>query len=208
MVSSRATPPTPPSIVAGPAPYPSASGLAPHLSRADVTVAPSLSPQTVELQKPDSSTVTATYLTGPQGVVTNPAQPVLPLSVSNVTVEGTVLRGVGETHLAIALERLERKFGVRVDTEDVRVAYRETITATATATGRHKKQSGGHGQYAVCEIEVEPLPVDHPYRKLDNVVLTPHLGYVSEQNYRKYFPDIVEDIRAFLEGKPVRVIAP
>ena len=57
-------------------------------------------------------------------------------------------------------------------------------------------------------FEVEPLPLDHPYRKLDNVVLTPHLGYVSEQNYRKYFPDIVEDIRAFLDGKPVRVIAP
>lgn len=57
-------------------------------------------------------------------------------------------------------------------------------------------------------FEVEPLPVDHPYRKLDNVVITPHLGYVSEQNYRKYFPDIVEDIRAFLDGKPVRVISP
>lgn len=56
-------------------------------------------------------------------------------------------------------------------------------------------------------FEVEPLPVDHPYRKLDNVVITPHLGYVSEQNYRKYFPDIVEDIRAFLDGKPVRVIS-
>jgi phosphoglycerate dehydrogenase-like enzyme len=57
-------------------------------------------------------------------------------------------------------------------------------------------------------FEVEPLPLDHPYRKLDNVVITPHLGYVSEQNYRKYFPDIVENIRAFLDGKPVRVIAP
>ncbi|MBV9348655.1 MAG: D-2-hydroxyacid dehydrogenase family protein [Pseudolabrys sp.] len=56
-------------------------------------------------------------------------------------------------------------------------------------------------------FEVEPLPKDHPYRKLDNVVITPHLGYVSEQNYAKYFPDIVEDIRAFLDGKPVRVIA-
>jgi phosphoglycerate dehydrogenase-like enzyme len=55
-------------------------------------------------------------------------------------------------------------------------------------------------------FEVEPLPLDHPYRKLDNVVITPHLGYVSEQNYRKYFPDIVEDIRAWLDGKPVRVI--
>jgi D-3-phosphoglycerate dehydrogenase len=57
-------------------------------------------------------------------------------------------------------------------------------------------------------FEVEPLPLDHPYRKLDNVVITPHLGYVSEQNYRKYFPDIVEDIRAWLDGKPVRMIAP
>jgi D-3-phosphoglycerate dehydrogenase len=56
-------------------------------------------------------------------------------------------------------------------------------------------------------FETEPLPLDHPYRKLDNVVLTPHLGYVSEQNYRTYFADIVEDIRAFLDGKPVRVIA-
>ncbi len=55
-------------------------------------------------------------------------------------------------------------------------------------------------------FEVEPLPVDHPYRKLDNVVLTPHLGYVSEQTYRKFYPDIVEDIVAFLGGKPVRVI--
>ena len=55
-------------------------------------------------------------------------------------------------------------------------------------------------------FEVEPLPLDHPYCKLDNVVITPHLGYVSEQNYRKYFPDIVEDIRAWLDGKPVRVI--
>jgi len=57
-------------------------------------------------------------------------------------------------------------------------------------------------------FEVEPLPLDHPYRKLDNVVLTPHLGYVSEQQYRKFYADIVEDIRGFLDGKPVRVIAP
>ena len=55
-------------------------------------------------------------------------------------------------------------------------------------------------------FDVEPLPLDHPFRKMDNTVITPHLGYVSEQNYRKYFPDIVEDIRAWLDGKPVRVI--
>ena len=55
-------------------------------------------------------------------------------------------------------------------------------------------------------FDIEPLPLDHPFRKMDNVVITPHLGYVSEQNYRKYFPDIVEDIRAWIDGKPVRVI--
>ena len=55
-------------------------------------------------------------------------------------------------------------------------------------------------------FDVEPLPLDHPFRKMDNVVITPHLGYVSEQNYRKYFPEVVEDIRAWLDGKPVRVI--
>ncbi|HEY2527100.1 MAG TPA: D-2-hydroxyacid dehydrogenase family protein [Xanthobacteraceae bacterium] len=55
-------------------------------------------------------------------------------------------------------------------------------------------------------FDVEPLPLNHPLRQLDNVVLTPHLGYVSEQNYRHYFTGVVEDIRAFLDGKPVRVM--
>ena len=54
--------------------------------------------------------------------------------------------------------------------------------------------------------DVEPLPLDHPLRKLDNVVLTPHLGYASQQNYRAYFAGAVEDIRGFLDGKPVRVL--
>jgi D-3-phosphoglycerate dehydrogenase len=54
--------------------------------------------------------------------------------------------------------------------------------------------------------DVEPLPLDHPFRKLDNVVLTPHLGYASAQNYRAYFAGTVEDIRGFLDGKPVRVL--
>jgi phosphoglycerate dehydrogenase-like enzyme len=56
-------------------------------------------------------------------------------------------------------------------------------------------------------FDVEPLPLDHPFRKMDNVVITPHLGYVSEQNYRRYFADAVEDIRGFLDGKPVRVLS-
>jgi phosphoglycerate dehydrogenase-like enzyme len=56
-------------------------------------------------------------------------------------------------------------------------------------------------------FDVEPLPTDHPLRKMDNVVITPHLGYVAVQNYRAYFAGVVEDIRAFLDGKPLRVIA-
>jgi phosphoglycerate dehydrogenase-like enzyme len=56
-------------------------------------------------------------------------------------------------------------------------------------------------------FDTEPLPIEHPLRYLDNVVLTPHLGYVSEQNYRGYYQGVVEDIRGWLDGKPVRVIA-
>jgi phosphoglycerate dehydrogenase-like enzyme len=67
---------------------------------------------------------------------------------------------------------------------------------------REKKIAGA----GLDVFDVEPLPLDHPLRKMDNVVLTPHLGYVSEQNYRAYFADVVGDIRAFLDGKPVRVM--
>ncbi len=52
----------------------------------------------------------------------------------------------------------------------------------------------------------EPLPRDHPLRSLDNVVLTPHLGYVTEDNYRRYYSDMVENITAWLDGKPIRVL--
>src|SRR5436190_7352234 len=55
-------------------------------------------------------------------------------------------------------------------------------------------------------FDLEPLPLDHPFRKMDNIVLTPHLGYVATQNYRAYFAGVVDDIRAFLDGKPVRVM--
>lgn len=55
-------------------------------------------------------------------------------------------------------------------------------------------------------FDVEPLPLDHPFRRMDNVVITPHLGYVSQQNFEHYYPDIVGDIRGWLDKKPVRVI--
>ena len=69
----------------------------------------------------------------------------------------TLLRGMGETHLQITLEKLERKFGVSVTTDDVRVPYRETISNEAEAEGKYKKQTGGHGQYGVANLRVEPL---------------------------------------------------
>lgn len=55
-------------------------------------------------------------------------------------------------------------------------------------------------------FETEPLPPDSPWRTLPNVLATPHLGYVTERNYRTYFPEIVEDIGAFLDGAPIRVL--
>jgi D-3-phosphoglycerate dehydrogenase len=54
----------------------------------------------------------------------------------------------------------------------------------------------------------EPLPLDHPFRKLDNIVITPHLGYVTAENYKRFYGQMVENIRAWLDGKLIRVIAP
>jgi elongation factor G len=83
----------------------------------------------------------------------------------------TLLRGTGETHLQITLEKLARKFGVDVDTEEVRVAYRETINGSAAGVeGKHKKQSGGHGQYGVAVINVEPMPRGGGFEFVDKIV--------------------------------------
>lgn len=61
---------------------------------------------------------------------------------------------------------------------------------------------------ALDVYDIEPLPTDHPLRTLPNVVLTPHLGYVTRETYLSFYGQMVEDIRAFLDGKPVRVIGP
>ena len=68
----------------------------------------------------------------------------------------TVMYGMGEAHLDVMAERLRRKYGVDVLTHPAKIAYRETLRGKAKVTGRHVKQSGGHGQYAVCILEVEP----------------------------------------------------
>jgi elongation factor G len=82
----------------------------------------------------------------------------------------TLLSGMGETHLAIVTERLARKFGVEVQTEDVRVAYRETIAGDAEAEGKYKKQTGGHGQFGVANIRIEPLERGEGFHFEDKIV--------------------------------------
>ncbi|MFQ6326199.1 elongation factor G-like protein EF-G2 [Nocardia sp. CWNU-33] len=99
-----------------------------------------------------------------------------------------VLWCLGEAHRDVALERLRTRFGVQVDVIDHQVALRETFAGKATARGRHVKQSGGHGQYAVCEIEVEPLPGGSGIEFVDKVV-----GGVVP---RQFIPSVEKGIRA------------
>lgn len=68
----------------------------------------------------------------------------------------TLLTAVGDTHIAVSLERLERKFGVHVETREVQIPYRETICRPVEVEGKVKKQSGGHGQFALVRLRVEP----------------------------------------------------
>ena len=83
----------------------------------------------------------------------------------------TLLWGTGDTHLAIAVERLERKFGVKVTTQPVLVRYRQTISEPVSRFEyTHKKQSGGHGQYARVVIDVEPLERGGGFEFVDKIV--------------------------------------
>lgn len=81
-----------------------------------------------------------------------------------------VLWSLGEAQRDVALERLRSRFGVSVDVEEYRVELRETFAAKATGHGRHVKQSGGHGQYAVCDIEVDPAPEGSGIEFVDRVI--------------------------------------
>lgn len=102
-----------------------------------------------------------------------------------------VLWCMGEAHLDAALERLSGRYGVRVQTEEVRVPLRETFSVPAQGTGRNVKQSGGHGEYGVCRIKVEPLESGAGLEFVDEVV-----GGVVP---RQFVPSVEKGVRAQME---------
>ncbi|MFD9211200.1 elongation factor G-like protein EF-G2 [Streptomyces sioyaensis] len=99
-----------------------------------------------------------------------------------------VLWCLGEAHVDVALERLRTRYGVQVDTVAHKVSLRETFAASSAGRGRHVKQSGGHGQFAICAIEVEPLPGGSGIEFVDKVVG----GAVP----RQFIPSVEKGVRA------------
>ncbi|MEO8744441.1 MAG: elongation factor G [Candidatus Dormiibacterota bacterium] len=90
-----------------------------------------------------------------------------------------VIAGLGDVHLDVTLEKLKRKYGVEATTEVPRVAYRETVSGHSRTEGRHVKQSGGHGQYGVCVIEVSPTKRGEGFVWEDKI-----FGGAIPQNFR------------------------
>lgn len=128
----------------------------------------------------------------------------LPAALARLAVEDTTVRvertvetdqivlwTMGQGHVDLLLNRLGSRYGVKVVTEDLLVPLRETFITKATAMGRHVKQSGGHGQYAVCHLEIEPLPRGEGFVFVDKVVG----GAVP----RQFIPSVEKGVRAQLE---------
>lgn len=107
----------------------------------------------------------------------------------------TVLRGINDDHLAVVLGRLQRRYGVTVETRLPSIAYRESIHKPAGARGRHKKQSGGHGQYGDCVIAIRPLPHGEGFVFEDKIT-----GGVIP---RQYIPAVEAGVREAMERGPL-----
>ncbi len=111
-----------------------------------------------------------------------------------------LLAGQGQLHIEVTVAKLKRRFGVEVNLKPPRIPYRETITARAEAHGRHKKQTGGHGQFGDCKIKLEPLPRGSDFEFVDDIFG----GSIP----RQYIPAVEKGIqetrvRGYLAGYPV-----
>ena len=109
----------------------------------------------------------------------------------NAETHQVVLWCLGEAHADVLLSRLEQRYGAAVDQVEVAVALRETFAATGKGHGRHVKQSGGHGQFAVVDVEVEPLPRGSGFEFVDQVVG----GAVP----RQFVPSVEKGVRAQMQ---------
>jgi elongation factor G len=110
------------------------------------------------------------------------------------------LAGASQLHVEIAVARLKKRYGVEVILHPPKVPYRETITRKAEAHGRHKKQSGGHGQFADCKIKVEPLPRGADFEFVDEIY-----GGAIPRNFIPAVEKGIQDIRkkGYLAGYPM-----
>jgi elongation factor G len=110
---------------------------------------------------------------------------------NNAETRQLVLWCMGEAHTDLLLDRLKTRYGVEVETVGLRVPLRETFGGKAQGLGRHVKQSGGHGQYGICHIEVEPMPSGGGFEFVDKIV-----GGVVP---RQFIPSVEKGVRAQME---------
>ena len=111
-----------------------------------------------------------------------------------------LLAGQGQSHIEVTVAKLKRRFGVEVNLKLPRIPYRETITASTEAHGRHKKQTGGHGQFGDCKVKFEPLPRGTDFEFVNDIFG----GSIP----RQFVPAIEKGIqdarlRGFLAGYPM-----
>ncbi|MEV3926359.1 elongation factor G-like protein EF-G2 [Actinomadura coerulea] len=110
---------------------------------------------------------------------------------NNAETRQLVLWCMGEAHADVLIDRLRARYGVEVERVDLRVPLRETFGGTAKGLGRHVKQSGGHGQYGICHIDVEPLPSGEGFEFVDKIV-----GGVVP---RQFIPSVEKGVRQQME---------
>ncbi len=118
----------------------------------------------------------------------------------NTVTQQTVLSGLGDAHLEVAIARLASRYGVEVDTALPKIPYRETIKGKADVEGKHKKQSGGRGQFGVANIRFEPLPLDSDFEFVNEL----KGGSIPKQYVPAVEKGVIEALqRGILAGYPV-----